>query len=75
MKIIQLYISVNYKSVLAMYFRVYRASDILPKEAPWSFKIVHSHEEFKTYYFSASSEQEMKVGYLFSSNLTLSIAC
>ncbi|XP_053407242.1 SH3 domain-binding protein 2-like isoform X2 [Mercenaria mercenaria] len=43
------------------YNAVFRASEILPKEAPWCFKIVHSHKEFKTYYFSASSEQEMKV--------------
>ena len=32
-----------------------------PKEATWVFKIVHSHSEFRTYYLSASSEQEMKV--------------
>ncbi|XP_052772070.1 SH3 domain-binding protein 2-like isoform X2 [Mya arenaria] len=42
------------------YNAVYRASEIQQKEAPWAIKIVHSHEEFKTYYFSAPSEQEMK---------------
>jgi len=42
-------------------YRVYRASDITAREAPWTLKIVHSHKDFKTYYFSASSEQEMKV--------------
>lgn len=44
------------------YNSIYRASEILPKEAPWCFKIVHSHsKEFKSYFFSASSEQEMKI--------------
>lgn len=43
------------------YNSVFRAGEILPKEATWVFKIVHSHTEFRTYYFSASSEHEMKV--------------
>lgn len=42
------------------YNSVFRASEVSPKEATWVFKIVHSHSEFRTYYLSASSEQEMK---------------
>lgn len=42
------------------YNSVFRAGEIPPKEAPWVFKIVHSHSEFRTYFFSASSENEMK---------------
>ena len=44
-----------------VHFSVYRASEVTQKEATWCLKIVHSHKEFKTYYFSASSEQEMKI--------------
>ncbi|KAL4231677.1 SH3-domain binding protein 2 [Mactra antiquata] len=43
------------------YNGVYRASEILAKEAIWCFKIVHTHMDFKTYYFGAASEQEMKI--------------
>ncbi|KAH3789039.1 SH3 domain-binding protein 2-like isoform X2 [Dreissena polymorpha] len=42
------------------YNSVIRASEILTRDAPWAFKIVHSHAEFKTYFFAAASEQEMK---------------
>ncbi|ESO91031.1 hypothetical protein LOTGIDRAFT_233522 [Lottia gigantea] len=30
------------------------------QDALWVFKIIHTHAEYKTYYFSASSEKEMK---------------
>ncbi|XP_041371048.1 SH3 domain-binding protein 2-like [Gigantopelta aegis] len=39
---------------------IQRANDIPKKDAPWAFKIVHTHVEYKTYYFTASSEKEMK---------------
>ncbi|KAL5017420.1 hypothetical protein ScPMuIL_007009 [Solemya velum] len=42
------------------YNAVYRASEFLQKDAPWAFKILHTYPEFKTYYFCASSEKEMK---------------
>jgi len=49
------------RPLLGLCFSVYRASEVSQKEAPWAFRIVHSHPEFKTYYFSAASEQEMKI--------------
>ncbi|XP_071091150.1 uncharacterized protein [Haliotis cracherodii] len=42
------------------YNSVIRASDIPPTDAPWAFKVIHTHQEYKTYLFSASSELEMK---------------
>ncbi|XP_064603092.1 SH3 domain-binding protein 2-like [Liolophura sinensis] len=42
------------------YNTVYRAGEVLPAEAPWAFKICHTFPEYKTYYFSAMTEQHMK---------------
>lgn len=43
------------------YNSVHRADDIDRAETQWAFKIIHTHaDEFKTYFFSASSEKEMK---------------
>ncbi|XP_046542396.1 uncharacterized protein LOC124252779 isoform X3 [Haliotis rubra] len=42
------------------YNSVVRASDIPPSEAPWALRVIHTHQEYKTYLFSASSEIEMK---------------
>lgn len=53
--------SASGKFSLYGYNSVFRASDIPFTQAAWSFKIVHSHAEFKMYYFAASSEQEMKL--------------
>jgi len=54
-----------------MYFyvnvsRVTRASEIKVTEALFAFKIDHTHKnEFKSYFFSCSSEKEMKVCILY----------
>ncbi|KAK3610458.1 hypothetical protein CHS0354_016646 [Potamilus streckersoni] len=42
------------------YNSVLRASEISHKDAPWAFKLVHTHREFKSYFFSASCEKDMK---------------
>lgn len=43
------------------YNSVHRAAEIDKGETQWAFKIIHTYEEeYKTYFFSASSEKEMK---------------
>ncbi|KAL3865205.1 hypothetical protein ACJMK2_006821 [Sinanodonta woodiana] len=42
------------------YNSIVRASEISPKDAPWAFKLVHTHREFKSYFFAASCEKDMK---------------
>ncbi|XP_060074339.1 SH3 domain-binding protein 2-like [Ylistrum balloti] len=42
------------------YNSVMRSKAVAPKLGPWAFQVVHTHKEFKTYYFAAPSEREMK---------------
>ncbi|XP_069139137.1 SH3 domain-binding protein 2-like [Argopecten irradians] len=42
------------------YNKVSRSKGVAPKQGPWAFQVVHTHKEFKTYYFAAPSEREMK---------------
>ncbi|XP_062609012.1 uncharacterized protein LOC134270780 isoform X1 [Saccostrea cucullata] len=49
------------KFTLYGYNTVARAQEkISPKVAPFAFKVVHADPEYKTYYFAAGSEKEMK---------------
>ncbi|OWF41510.1 SH3 domain-binding protein 2-like [Mizuhopecten yessoensis] len=42
------------------YNSVTRSKAVAPKQGPWAFQVVHTHKEFKSYYFAAPSEREMK---------------
>nr|XP_022338090.1 uncharacterized protein LOC111133749 [Crassostrea virginica] len=49
------------KFTLYGYSSVSRAQEkVSPKVAPYAFKVVHASPEYKTYFFAASSEKEMK---------------